>query len=234
MLPKAIMFDMDDTIISFDGVCEAAWDKVCKDFTSNTGMFETKKLVDTIHEMREWYWSDETRHRIGRLNLDEARRDVVRLAFKELGVSNDEQAVELADNYTKTQEEMIYIFPKAEETLHELTKRGVKLALITNGNTIKQRAKIDRFNLERFFNICLVEGEVGFGKPDIRVYELALEKLEVDAREAWMVGDNLVWDVGAPQKLGIYSIWNDYRRIGLSLGSKIIPDRIINDISELI
>jgi putative hydrolase of the HAD superfamily len=48
------------------------------------------------------------------------------------------------------------------------------------------------------------------------------------------VGDNLVWDVGAPQKLGIFGIWNDYRNKGLPPSSKIIPDRIITNISELV
>jgi hypothetical protein len=36
MLPKAILFDLDETIISFDGVGEPAWGKVCMDFSSKT------------------------------------------------------------------------------------------------------------------------------------------------------------------------------------------------------
>jgi len=63
---------------------------------------------------------------------------------------------------------------------------------------------------------------------------MALQKLNLTAEEVWMVGDNLVWDVEAPKKIGIYAVWNDYRKKGLPKGSTILPDRIINDISELI
>jgi hypothetical protein len=47
------------------------------------------------------------------------------------------------------------------------------------------------------------------------------------------VGDNLEWDVAAPQRLGIYGIWNDYLNKGLPPTTNIHPDRIINSISEL-
>ncbi|MBC8060087.1 MAG: hypothetical protein H7Y18_05420 [Clostridiaceae bacterium] len=60
------------------------------------------------------------------------------------------------------------------------------------------------------------------------------EKTRVNIIEVWMVGDNLVWDIEAPKKAGIFAVWNDYRRKELPKGSIIILDRIINDISELI
>lgn len=48
-----------------------------------------------------------------------------------------------------------------------------------------------------------------------------------------MVGDNLVWDIEAPQKLGIYSVWNDFKKEGIPVPSCIIPDKSINAISDL-
>jgi putative hydrolase of the HAD superfamily len=63
---------------------------------------------------------------------------------------------------------------------------------------------------------------------------MALNKMGVASDQAWMVGDNLDWDIAVPLKLGIYAVWNDFEKKGLSAGSKIIPDRIINNISELI
>lgn len=108
------------------------------------------------------------------------------------------------------------------------------MVLITNGSAEKQRGKINRFCLSGFFEFCLIEGEVGVGKPDTRVFEIALQNLGLGPEDVWMVGDNLVWDVEAPQKLGIYSVWNDFRKTGLPENSTIIPDRIINEISELL
>ncbi|WP_293454912.1 HAD hydrolase-like protein [Phenylobacterium sp.] len=48
--------------------------------------------------------------------------------------------------------------------------------------------------------------EHGFGKPEERAYRHALQALDADPSEVWMVGDNLEWEVAAPQRLGIYSI----------------------------
>lgn len=111
---------------------------------------------------------------------------------------------------------------------------GVRMGIITNGTSEGQREKLRRFTLTDFFEIILIEQELGFGKPDLRVYLHALELLHLQPQDVWMVGDNLVWDIQAPQALGIYSIWFDYKKIGLPKDSAIIPDRVITDLSELI
>ena len=76
-------------------------------------------------------------------------------------------------------------------------------------------------------------------QPKIRVGTfnsrvLALASLSLSPEDVWFVGDNLEWDVSAPQKLGIFGIWNDFKGLGLPPSSEIVPDRIINNISELI
>jgi putative hydrolase of the HAD superfamily len=48
-----------------------------------------------------------------------------------------------------------------------------------------------------------------------------------------MVGDNLEWDVGGPQKLGIVGIWIDAKGQGVPAASAVRPDRIIRSLSEL-
>ena len=96
-----------------------------------------------------------------------------------------------------------------------------------------QRGKITRFGLTDLFDTILIEGEVGFGKPDPRVYARALESLEVAAADAWMVGDNLEWDVAEPQRQGIYGIWIDVWGRGLPPRHPVRPNRIIRRLSEL-
>jgi putative hydrolase of the HAD superfamily len=49
-----------------------------------------------------------------------------------------------------------------------------------------------------------------------------------------MVGDNLEWEIMAPQRLGIYAIWHDGYGVGLPPNSPIRPDRIIRRLSELL
>jgi putative hydrolase of the HAD superfamily len=96
-----------------------------------------------------------------------------------------------------------------------------------------QRRKIDRFGLAAHFDAILIEGEVGFGKPDPRVYHRALDVLAVAPGDTWMVGDNLEWDVAEPQRQGIFGIWIDVRGAGLPRGHEVRPDRIIRTLSEL-
>jgi putative hydrolase of the HAD superfamily len=233
--PKAILFDLDDTIISFDGVAAGTWLACCSRFVETHGVdFDAAVLWAQISATRTWYWSDPGRHRTGRMNLKKARRDIVSLALRRLGMADERAAHGLADDYAEQRDRNICLCPHAIETLEALRAMGVKLGMITNGTAEGQRAKIDRFGLGRFFDVCLIEGEVGYGKPDRRIFALALVKLGLAAGDVWMVGDNLIWDVAAPQKMGIYSVWVDYRNAGLPEDAEIIPDKIIPGIGELL
>jgi len=234
LLPKGILFDLDDTIISYSPVAEPTWKRICWDFASRMDSINPEKLFQAIQKVSSWYWSDKERHKHGRRDLNSARRLIVSLAFKELSINDQSTAWEIADAFSEQREEEVYLFNKAEQTLEYLTEQNILLALMTNGEAHKQRNKIARFNLERFFKSILIEGELGFGKPEEQVYKLALNELGFGPEDVWAVGDNLEWDVYAPQKLGIFGIWNDFSRQGLPPSSNIIPDRIIHDISELV
>ena len=55
------------------------------------------------------------------------------------------------------------LFPDSLACLTELRRRGIPLALVTNGDATQQRDKIERHDLARFFDAILVEGEFGVG-----------------------------------------------------------------------
>jgi len=126
------------------------------------------------------------------------------------------------------------VFPGAHDAIDALRALGVKLALVTNGAASPQRAKVERFALTHRFDHIQIEGEHGFGKPEQRAYLHAMQALGVNAPETWMVGDNLEWEVEAPQRLGIYAIWIDVHGEGLPADSSIKPDRIIRSLTELL
>jgi putative hydrolase of the HAD superfamily len=234
MLPTAMFFDLDDTIISFNGIAMPLWKELSEAYCRRTGHFQGQQLFETIRNTARWYWGDKERHREGRLDIANARRQIVKQAFRELGSDDERAAYALADEFSTKRVERITMFPGAKETLEALKQRGIRLALMTNGDAVGQNAKIDRFQLRPYFEHVFVEGEVGFGKPDPRVYRLALQTMQVSPQEVWMIGDNLEWDVGTPQKFGIYGIWNDYRDRGLPESSDVVPDRIISSIRELV
>ena len=140
----------------------------------------------------------------------------------------------LADRFTTFREEEAFVFPGAHDAIDALKARGVKLALVTNGAADTQRAKVERFALTHRFDHIQIEGEHGFGKPEERAYLHAMQALGVTAQDTWMVGDNLEWEVEAPQRLGIYAIWMDVHGEGLPAGSTVKPDRIIRSLAELV
>jgi putative hydrolase of the HAD superfamily len=233
-IPKAILFDLDDTIVSFYSATIQAWELCCEEFVTNEVVdFDSTTLLQKIDETKTWYWSDAARHKAGRENMKMARRQVVQGAFETLDYYDVESMHKLADSYSDLQEELLCLFEGAYEALNTIKDLNIRIAIITNGNSQKQRGKLERFKLNHFFEQVLVDTEVGFSKPDRRIFELALEKMSLQADEVWMVGDNLVWDIEGAAQLGIYTVWNDFKKEGLPVNSGIIPNKTIYSISEL-
>ena len=76
MFPQAILFDLDDTIISYNHASERAWQQVCCFFVANNqAPFDAGTLLEAMNRVKNWYWSDPERHRTGRLNMNQARLD---------------------------------------------------------------------------------------------------------------------------------------------------------------
>jgi putative hydrolase of the HAD superfamily len=234
METELILFDLDDTLIAFDLVSEKAWDKSVDMFIQNNNIItERDVLMEKINTARKWYWADSERHKIGRKNINNARREIVKLALKEyvnIGISKLE---ELADNYSNIHEDLWYLFDDVEETLQKIKERNIKLGIMTNGTSESQRRKLRRFDIEKYFDYIFIEGEIGYGKPDIKIYEYMLQTTGVECNKIIMVGDNLVWDIEPPQKLGIYTIWINTKEVILE-NYNIKPDKIIKKISDII
>ncbi len=232
-LPEAVLFDMDNTILDLSGAMEFAWGRVCESVAASVEGLTPQALRDALTEERRWYFSDEDRHRRGRLEPDKMLAELCSGALARVGVTSRSAGEEMAAGFRELRIDSVRAYPGALEALATLRKRGVKLALITNGSTLVQRPKISRMNLEKYFDHIQVEEEFGAGKPEPGVYLHALERLGVDAANAWMVGDNLEWEVAAPQRLGIVGIWIDAEGKGLPEDADVKPDRIIRSITEL-
>ncbi|MUK87825.1 HAD-IA family hydrolase [Ornithinibacillus sp. L9] len=86
-------------------------------------------------------------------------------------------------------------------------KEQVKVAIITNGSSQRQKAKIINTNLDSCFEIIIISEEVGFSKPDKRIFELALNKLNVQPEATLFVGDDLEKDISGCQNANIKGIW---------------------------
>ena len=228
-----VLFDLDDTLVAFDAVTNQSWKQVCLEYTTSKPGLNPEALFTAIRKISDWYWSDPERHRIGRNNMAPARRSIVREAFLTMDLP-EADADAVAEGYSTVRLENMYLLPGAQSTLDHLLSRGYRLGLLTNGDGETQRYKIERFGLAKYFERILIEGEIGFGKPDARIYWLALSALGLKPEQTYMVGDNLSWDVEAPQQMGIKAIWIDRKKTGLPVGSTAAPHRVIRDISEVL
>ena len=231
--PRAVLFDLDDTLISDDGLTDVCWMAVCERYWRQTPAQSATELREAVRRQADWFYSSPDRARQGRLSLDETRRNIVSEALHGLGLPSPELSGAIAGAYAAEKDRSITLVPGAVEMLANLREAGVRLGLISNGSGPGQRRKVDRFGLGPLFDVILIEGEFGLGKPEPRVYASALADLGVDPTDAWMVGDQLESDVAAPQRLGLRGIWVDYRGHGVPAGSDVRPDRIIRAVTEL-
>ena len=236
-LPRAMLIDMDDTILSAYGRPEIAWHTIACEFAGELAPLSPAEVASAVLTCARNFWA--TAEPAWRLKLGEARRLSVKGGFAALTASghaalSDDLAIRFADRFTAYRDEEMFIFPGAHEAIDKLKSLGVRLALVTNGAADTQRAKVERFELAHRFDHIQIEGEHGFGKPEERAYLHAMAALGVTAGDTWMIGDNLEWEVEVPQRLGIYSIWMDVHGDGLPEGSTVKPDRIIRSLSELL
>ena len=242
VLPRAILFDLDDTLIRAYAQPEEAWTRLLHVFAvhldaANLDGHDEASIarvrVAVMEEARA-FWSEPSAAARWRLDIPGARRLSVRRALAKLGRPDEALADRIADAFTELRRTEYRLYPDAHATVDALRAAGVRLALVTNGAALTQRAKIERFELEHRFDHIQIEGEFGQGKPEPAVYRHALERLAVAPADAWMVGDNFEWEVAAPQRLGICGIWYDPFDAGVPDHTEARPARIIKRLGELL
>lgn len=224
---------MDDTILSNDVAAERCWRQVCNDYAHRITACPPEELVSVIREIRRRYWADPDRVRDAGIDLRKARREILSMAFDRQGLDDDPLKEEMVDVFMGLKADAVQLIPGALDTLQSLKEMGVRLGLITNGDAQGQRAKVIKAGLEPYFGSVLIAGEFGAAKPDPEVFQHTLSSLGVAPEQAWMVGDNLIADIGGAQAVGIFGIWVDWRGNGLPGNSPTVPDRTIRSIVEL-
>jgi len=229
--PRAIFFDMDDTLLDGVAAMTAAWDAVCADAAPGCAC-EPAFLRDAIRREGAKFWADEAAVGHWRLDLDGARAIVVRNALAAEGFDTA-RAQEMATTYARLHREHLRPFEDAVPTLEALRGAGFRLGLLTNGPRPLQRDKIDRFGFERYFDVIVIEGEFGRGKPEREVFTHALTSVGAEASEAWHIGDNLYADIAGAQSVGIHAAWIHRDRLQMKDNGPAIPDRVIAHLCDV-
>ena len=240
--PRAVFIDLDDTITTFDLTSAPAWRESTEWFVNTyEPAFSVEELIVKIQETKKWYWGDPERHKRGRENLVLARREVVMEALKRYAGESYFQveerithAEEYAALYMKLHNERIRPMDGAVEALDAMKEVGLRLAVVTNGVAESQREKLERFGLTERFEYIFIDTEIGYSKPDPRIFAYALDKMQLRAEEVWMIGDNIRWDVGGPQQLGITGVWINSKQVVLPENYEIVPDLHCDSLLEVV
>src|SRR5438445_4118594 len=132
-LPRAMLIDMDDTILSAYGRPEIAWHNVAAEFAVEFGPLTSQQVATAVLDSARKFWAVAGAE--WRLKLDEARRITVGNGFAALAAGDhalpEDLAVRLVDRFTAHREEEMFGLPCAHDSTEELKSACVQLALAT-------------------------------------------------------------------------------------------------------
>jgi putative hydrolase of the HAD superfamily len=251
---KAILIDMDDTLVVEVASAEKAFLATCALAQERYGV-DAADLHQSVRQRARELWHDaparaysvsvgisswealwarflgeDSNLKTLRAWSPTYRRASWSRALADHGVDDRAFADELADMFRSERRKLHVVYDDVEPALRWLQAR-YRMALITNGASDLQRTKLAGSGLAPYFEHVFVGGEVGVGKPDPRIYHAALNCLQASPHETVMVGNSLRSDVGGAQSVGITGIW--LNREGKVLEGEIRPDAEIASLDEL-
>ncbi|RMF80033.1 MAG: HAD family hydrolase [Chloroflexi bacterium] len=243
---KAIIFDLDDTLIDWSG------------FTGDWTQIETKHLRpvydylrskhDPLKDFAEFCNTFYTQTRAAwsqgqaTLNAPHLGELLVNTAFacgvpETLnGMPRDEFRKKLLHLHHWSPVEGTTVFADVTDILTKLRAHKIKLALLTNAyqpmwmRDIEMRAH----GLIDFFPMCRFSAaDIGLLKPHPDAFHKVLECIGIEPHEAVFVGDSPDTDIAGAQAAGMKSILRVVKRTQPMISGLIVPDSAINTLHEL-
>ena len=133
--------------------------------------------------------------------------DDARIALARKGLDGNSAAISFF-RLTKTpwhsEDELPY--RDAHSTLAALCDKGYRLGVIANQNS-GTRERLEKWGLLKFFDVVVASSDVGYSKPDRRIFEKAFQLANCRADESVMIGDRLDNDMIPAKALGMKTVW---------------------------
>jgi putative hydrolase of the HAD superfamily len=126
------------------------------------------------------------------------------------------------------------LIPGAGEVLHELKRRGYRLAIVSNGPVGSIPNVLQQHGLYHLFDTCAISQGLGIEKPDPRIFQHALDHLGIPPEQVgrtMMVGNDLAADVAGANAVGMISVlltWAPRRR-RLPAGELEVPQYSVEE-----
>jgi putative hydrolase of the HAD superfamily len=250
---RAVLFDLDDTVIVDEAVSREAFEAVARHARDKHGAEEARFARDAA-EQAKILWEAGPCHTFcrylgisafeclwGRFEGDGEltqlrkwafafREQVFDHALRQQMIESSEGSRDLAEAFGCERRLLQRLMPDALEVLTRLSSRYA-LGLLTNGAPDLQREKIVASGTESLFNQIVISGVYGIGKPHREIFLHLTDRLGVSPAEAAMVGNSLERDICGARNSGIISIW--LKVTGSEEHSPVDPDFTISGLSEL-
>ncbi len=160
--------------------------------------------------------------------LEECGSDVTRKLPKR---RREQLPLFLAEAFRAASRFRLRLYPGVTEVLDELRKTYL-LAAVSDGQACWALPELRAVGLADYFEPVIISSDLGFRKPDPRIFERALKKLKLSPEEVLFVGNDMFRDVYGARELGIRTVFfksnqGEQRPMGAE------PDYIIYDFRQL-
>ena len=233
---KGILFDLGDTLIDFAHASMTAMFKQ----GARLGYEYLQELDKPVPGFRKFHY-----RQLWAIRWNYIKSRVTGKGFNSLDVMarfarkwgyelSDEENLELAWRFYTPLCKAATIVPGAVEALTELTKKGLKLALVSN--TFLPRSVLDRHldivSLGDLLETRIYSSEVIHRKPGAKIFELALRQTGLEAENTMFVGDSPRPDILGAGRLGMITVLRDLP--GRRKSTRAAPDHRLSDMTELL
>ncbi len=189
MTIKAIVFDLDGTIVDFKLDYKSARAEVIQ-FLSNHGFPQSIfSLNESVFEMLKKLEIYIQNHHISSKDYSKLKKDVLVILEK----------------YETQSAKSTRLLPGIFETLQALKKMKIKLGICTVNSRKSTSQILSTFLLKPFFKAVITRDSVPTVKPSPIHLETALKSLKAKPEETMVVGDS-VWDIKAAKELNVYAV----------------------------
>ncbi|HAM27317.1 MAG TPA: HAD family hydrolase [Microbacteriaceae bacterium] len=207
--PSLVLFDLDDTLFAHR---VAVAEGIQRHVGSVGGPFADTDAVDAVtlwHALEEQHYHS---YLAGELDFQGQRRARARDFAAAHGVElTDGDASAWFDTYFLRYRESWRLHDDALPCLDTLAAAfpGIRFGLITNGELAFQGEKLRATGLDARIEHVIASGELGYAKPDPRIFVHACEVFGVAPQAAVYVGDRLRTDAIGAAAAGLTGVWLD-------------------------
>lgn len=224
---NGVIFDFDETLVDSEKGYQGAWVKVAEYLTKllEKSGIETKKekLQKEVENVNLW---------MDRKSNYDRDKWWKKLLTEYTGETPSKKVLEkITDIYWEATMEGSELFPDAVSILEYLNNKNYSLGLLTDtdGRKGTKYKRIQRVNLEKWFDEIIIAGENVEKKPSTEPYYIACEQLSIPPKKCVFIGDKPFTDIKGANKAGMISIL--LRRRDWDLVSE--PDYILDSLSEI-